>query len=172
LIGNLEDWTRDVLTYQRSVDDAEIRHSFIDPLVQQVASDGGDSLAGLAQHRLGLHGPVESVRQAADRLGCTRSHIYDLLDEIATILTVRWPEGAVLMQRLSDVLVRSPESCQKKFAAALSLFFPVTRDLPEPSLSRPKARSSIARHSDVPGIAPDNAKEYNATHSQLAYVRL
>ena len=43
----------------------EIAANFVDPLLEQVRIDASQQVATLAENRLGVAGPITSVRQAA-----------------------------------------------------------------------------------------------------------
>ena len=63
------------------------------PLLEQIRTDATQQIATLAENRLGIGGPITSVRQAARTMGLTRARVYQLLNEINDIMTVRWPTG-------------------------------------------------------------------------------
>lgn len=136
LISRLEDWLRAVLTRDGKLTNDEVRHSYVEPLVQQIEIDGGELLADLARRRLGLDGAVESVIAAAHRMGFMRSRVYQLLDEIATMIAVRWPEGATLTRRLCAALANEGGAAYwARFEAACDLFFPELRSGGPPSVT-------------------------------------
>ena len=70
----------------RLVDD--LNHGFVGPLVEQVARDAGTQTADMLRGRLGLDGPMLSVRKTAQRLRLTRARIYQLLEDAATVVEV------------------------------------------------------------------------------------
>ncbi len=89
----------------------EVRERVITPMVQQVEIDLGEQIATLAAQRLRLHGEAPSVTEQAEGLGLTRARVYQLLDECARAMEVRWPEGRWLLAPLrSNLDGASPES--------------------------------------------------------------
>jgi len=157
-ISRLEDWIHDVLSRNTQITDADICNSFIDPLIQQIIVDGGEALADLAQHRLGLHGPVESVLNAARRLGYMRARVYQLLNEMSTIVSVRWPDGPAMMQRLNAKLCSDNRDTAAlvRFEAARSLFCPEVR-----------VDGSSAGTRTSPGYIPGGAEHHQVSHTHL-----
>ena len=63
------------------------------PLLEQIRIDATQQIAMLAENRLGISGPITSVRQVARTTGLTRARVYQLLNEINDIMMVRWPTG-------------------------------------------------------------------------------
>ena len=72
------------------------------PLLEQVRNDATQQIATLAENRLGISGPITSVRQAARNMGLTRARVYQLLNEINDIMIVRWPMGRHQVYELRD----------------------------------------------------------------------
>ena len=62
-------------------------------MLEQIRIDATQQIATLAENRLGISGPITSVRQAARTTGLTRARVYQLLNEINDIMMVRWPTG-------------------------------------------------------------------------------
>ena len=79
----------------------EILEAFVNPLLAQIRIDATRQIASLAENRLGINGPVSSVRQAARTMGLTRARVYQLLNEINDIMNVRWPLGRHQVYELS-----------------------------------------------------------------------
>ena len=59
----------------------EIEQQLIEPLVQQLGIDAGDTVANLARGRLGVGAGAESVRNQSKSLGVTRARVYQMLEE-------------------------------------------------------------------------------------------
>lgn len=101
---------------------------FIQPLLEQIRIDASRQLVLLAEARLGVNGSPTSVRQLAKNNGLTRARVYQLFNEMADIVRIRWPLGkayvflwrSVLLTRASQ-LVNPPDLSQ--FFAAIDLFF-------------------------------------------------
>ncbi len=111
----------------------DVRQSLAIPLVQQIETDAGPTVARLAESRLGVNGEPQTVRQQSRKMGVTRARVYQLLDDCAKVMAVRWPEGRFRLRSLCAHL-ESPDA----EAAALGLvrgvcdlFFPEGDDADE-----------------------------------------
>jgi len=105
---------------------------FIEPLVGQVRADATKQIVRLAENRLGIGGPITSVRQAARLLGLTRARVYQLLNEINDVMNVRWPTGRHQVHELRDkwqaeVAESDCPTDLTQFQAAVELFYPGSR---------------------------------------------
>jgi len=138
-IDRAERWIGAVLQSARQPDPQERLDAFTAPLLEQVRIDGSDAVTQLAQLRLGVDGPIMSVRQAARRMGLTRARVYQLLNEINDILTVRWPLGRNQVYQLLDRLPQGtePDPALDPFCAAVELFYPATRRGADGPIDRP-----------------------------------
>ncbi len=92
-IEPLERWIQSVMSRGEVPSPNEVRECFTLPLLKQVQVDAGDVILQLAQARLGINGPTESVRHRAKQMGVTRARVYQLLEDCSKIMNVRWPEG-------------------------------------------------------------------------------
>ena len=83
-----------------------VREHLAIPLVEQVQVDCGKAIARLVEERLGLHGVSQSVKSQAKRMSVTRARVYQLLEQCAMAMEVRWPEGrsqlVALCEKVSD----------------------------------------------------------------------
>src|SRR5262249_50265239 len=70
------------------------------PLIEQIEVDVGPTVARLAEGRLGIHGEPQTVRQLSRKMGVTRARVYQLLDDCAKVMAVRWHEGRVHLRTL------------------------------------------------------------------------
>ena len=70
-----------------------VRSGIVEPLLDQIKLDAGETVHTLAAGRLGVLGAAESVREQAGRLGITRARVYQLLDDCGQVMAVRWPAG-------------------------------------------------------------------------------
>ena len=132
LIDGVETWIGRALQTPGMPDAEEISREFISPLLEQVRTDATEQIARLAEYRLGIHGPITSVRQAARNMGLTRARVYQLLNEINDILTVRWPMGRHQVYELRDKLRIEAARLDlppglTPFDAAVELFYPDSR---------------------------------------------
>jgi len=106
--------------------------NLIRPLLEQVRNDSSQQIAMLADARLGIGGPITSVRQAARSMGLTRARVYQLLNEINDIMMVRWPTGRhqvyELREKYDSEAAQMPEAPDlRQFHATVELFYPGSR---------------------------------------------
>jgi hypothetical protein len=132
LIDGVETWVGQTLQTPGAADPEQILQRLIRPLLDQVRVDATQQIARLAENRLGINGPISSVRQAARTMGLTRARVYQLLNEINDILSVRWPMGRHQIYELRDkfqqeiAVLDSPPDLEQ-FHAAIELFYPGSR---------------------------------------------
>jgi hypothetical protein len=125
-IAPLERWFADVLNRESLPSRDEICHDLVAPLIDQLDLDVGADVVRLVRGRLGIDGPMVSVRQQSRDLGVTRARVYQLLDECQHVMSVRWPEGRRLF---ADLLARLEKECQEPeiveyFTLVHEQFFP------------------------------------------------
>jgi len=132
LIDEAEQWIGQALQAPGVPSAQELFEHLVRLLLEQVRIDATQQIASLAENRLGLTGPITSVRQAARSMGLTRARVYQLLNEINDIMAVRWPHGRHQMYELREKLLseakdmESPPDLQQ-FLAAVELFYPGSR---------------------------------------------
>jgi hypothetical protein len=131
-IKQAEDWIGQTLQQPGIPAEQEIFENFVAPLLDQIRVDATEQIAYLAENRLGIRGPITSVRQAARTIGLTRARVYQLLNEINDIMMVRWPIGRhqahELRQRLQTETAESDKARElQQFYAAVELFYPGSR---------------------------------------------
>jgi hypothetical protein len=131
-IDEVEQWIGCVLQTPGIPDKQEIFEKFVSPLLEQIRTDATQQITSLAENRLGIHVPIASVRQAARSMGLTRARVYQLLNEINDIMSVRWPTGRHQVYELSDKFQAESERLDSppdlsQFAAAVELFYPGAR---------------------------------------------
>jgi hypothetical protein len=132
LIDGVETWVGQTLQTPGIPSPEQILQRLIRPLLDQVRADATQQIARLAENRLGINGPISSVRQAARTMGLTRARVYQLLNEINDILSVRWPLGRHQIYELRDkfqqetAALDSPPNLEQ-FHAAIELFYPGSR---------------------------------------------
>jgi hypothetical protein len=132
LIDDVEQWIGCVLQTPGIPCKEEIFERFVRPLLEQVRIDATQQITSLAENRLGIQAPIASVRQAARSMGLTRARVYQLLNEINDIMSVRWPTGRHQVYELSDKFQEESERIDNapdlsQFAAAVELFYPGSR---------------------------------------------
>lgn len=96
----LEAWGLDRLVSEAPLTRDEVLQHLTKPLLEQVLNDAGETVHNLAAGRLGIDHAPQSVRMQARNLGVTRARIYQLLEDCQKIMSVRWPEGRVLLDSL------------------------------------------------------------------------
>lgn len=157
LIDQAEQATARMLQAPGIPEPEEIFRDLIEPLLKQVRIDASEQIVGLAERRLGLVGPITSVRQVARKLGLTRARVYQLLNEVNDIMTVRWPTGRRQLYDLRDKLIEEAKNEQaapelEQFHAALELFYPEKRrgaDGPLDSVAPRMAESRVGGNGHV-----------------------
>ena len=132
LIDKVEQWTGGALQRPELPSEEEIFENFAGPLLEQVRIDANGQIANLAENRLGITGPITSVRQAARSMGLTRARVYQLLNEINDIMIVRWPTGRHQAYELRAKLLADSAQAEnppdlKQFCSAIELFYPDSR---------------------------------------------
>ncbi len=145
LIDQAEQATNRMLQTPGIPEAEEIYRDVIEPLLEQLRIDASEQIVTLAEKRLGLSGPITSVRQVARNLGLTRARVYQLLNEVNDIMTVRWPTGRRLLYELRDKFLRdAPEEDEspalEQVHAALELVYPEKRRGANGPLDSPNVR--------------------------------
>lgn len=131
-IDRVEQWIGRALQRPGVQGEQEIFANFVSPLLEQIRTDATRQIATLAENRLGIGSPITSVRQAACTMGLTRARVYQLLNEINDIMTVRWPTGRHLTHELREKFQREGDELNavpdlRQFHAAVELFYPGSR---------------------------------------------
>lgn len=105
---------------------AELKDQIVLPLLDQLRIDVGPAVAKLAEGRLGVAGEPQPVRHQSRRLGVTRARVYQLLEDCAMVMAVRWPEGGYQLRSLQAHLARlsAPADRLELLRATIDLFFP------------------------------------------------
>jgi hypothetical protein len=135
LIDGVERWTGRMLQRPGIPEAEAMRANFIGPLLEQVRIDASRQVVTLAESRLGIGGPLMSVRQAARSLGLTRARVYQLLNEVNDIMMVRWPTGRHQTHELREKFETDQAQAVPsdgavdlaQFFAAVELFYPGSR---------------------------------------------
>jgi hypothetical protein len=119
-IRDVQDWVIRQLNATQVPAEEEVRERFARPLMNMIRTDCGPTVARLVEERLGVDTEPRSVREQARQMGVTRARIYQLLDDCGKVMAVRWPEGKVLLDRLT-----SHYSSLDQHQGQLRLFFGV-----------------------------------------------
>jgi hypothetical protein len=132
LIDGVEQWVGQWLQKPGVPDNNEIFQYFVSPLLEQIRIDAPQQIVTMAENRLGIRGPITSIRQVAKDMGLTRARVYQLLNEINDIMMVRWPLGRHQVYELHEKIstevvdISNPPSLIQFYAAA-ELFYPGNR---------------------------------------------
>lgn len=117
-------WTNVALAADKPPTLSEMRRQLAIPLVRQIEVDLGEQVAELASERLQLDGASANVKQQATRLGVTRARVYQLFEECAKALEVRWPEGRWLLAPLEAKCQAATPSTRRLLESIVELFYP------------------------------------------------
>jgi hypothetical protein len=132
LIDQVENWVGQWLQRPGLPCPEEINRSLIEPLLEQIRIDASEQIVRLAENRVGAAGVHQSVRHVARTMGLTRARVYQLLNEINDIMSVRWPLGRHQLYELQDRLDEENQRAAtpidlSQFRAAVELFYPGER---------------------------------------------
>jgi hypothetical protein len=121
----LEAWLLDALQREGFPAAAEVQRAFIDPLFAQLRHDASETACTLAGDFLRAGAAKFNARAAAGELRRTRARVYQLLGEVAAVMSVRWREGTDWVQRLRrKALSAKSDRGKRLFLRAADLFFP------------------------------------------------
>jgi hypothetical protein len=105
----------------------ELHRHIVKPTIQQIKIDLGEQVASLASSRLCLDENAPSVKQQAETIGVTRARIYQLLEDCAKVMEVRWPEGRWLLAPLATRFGSSDPETIGLVHGIMDLFYPPER---------------------------------------------
>jgi hypothetical protein len=131
----LSRWLMEVLNHDELPSAEEVHRRVVKPMIAQVKTDLGDQVAQLAAARLCLEDNAPSVKQQAEAMGVTRARVYQLLDDCAKVMDVRWPEGRWMLVPLTTRFGASDPETIGLLHGTCDLFFPTER----PGLTSPAA---------------------------------
>ncbi len=94
-------WLMATMPSDKKLSVADVRRQLAMPMVKQIEIDLGANVSQLASERLELDGPAPPVRTQSARLGVTRARVYQLLEDCASVMQVRWPQGRWLLAPLA-----------------------------------------------------------------------
>lgn len=125
-IVKISHWIEQLIQNDRIPPTTEVREQLVDPILDQIDTDCGESVHKVAQQRLGLEGETLSVREQAQAIGVTRARIYQLLEDCHKVIEVRWPNGRSQLDRLTARLGSQSDSMEdpELFIATRQLCFP------------------------------------------------
>ncbi len=127
-VPRVTNWLIEANANPTSISVSTFREKLARPLVDQIGLDLGEPLANLVEKRLLVDGEPETIKQQAEKLQLTRARIYQLLDDCAQVMQVRWPEGRWLLAPLGSLesprFVESDPTLAGLMHATHNLFFP------------------------------------------------
>jgi hypothetical protein len=108
----------------------EIEQRLVEPLLQQLGIDAGETVATLARGRLGIGSTAESVRNQSKSLGVTRARVYQMLEECHNVMSIRWPDGRRQLDEFAQWLDESYASAEAAnlLASLRELLYPLKFD--------------------------------------------
>ena len=128
-ISPIADWIIQQLgESERTPSTEELHVGIAAPLVRQIEIDLGKQVARLAAARVNLNPNAPTVRTQAKKLGVTRAHVYQLLDDCAKVMDVRWPQGRWLLVPLGSRLALDDQvESLNLYRSICDLFFPLEK---------------------------------------------
>lgn len=120
-------WLNEVIRQPELPEVDELHERIVRPMVAQIRIDIGEQVADLAAVRLSLDENAPSVKQQAESLGVTRARVYQLLEDCAKVMDVRWPEGRWLLAPLTTRFGASRPEAIGLLHGICDLFYPVER---------------------------------------------
>jgi hypothetical protein len=105
----------------------ELHTHLVKPMVRQIKIDLGDLVAGLAAARLRLDDDAPTVKQQAETIGVTRARVYQLLEDCAKVMEVRWPEGRWLLAPLATRFGTSDPETIGLVHGLMDLYYPAEK---------------------------------------------
>jgi hypothetical protein len=105
----------------------DVQKRLVKPIIRQIKIDLGDEVAELASSRLRLDDNAPTVKQQAERMGVTRARVYQLLEDCAKVMEVRWPEGRWLLAPLATRFGTSDPETIGLVHGVIDLFYPAEK---------------------------------------------
>lgn len=126
-IPPLTRWLMEIIQQPELPPVDELRKHIVKPMVRQIKIDLGEQVAGLASARLRLDENAPSVKQQAEAMGVTRARVYQLLEDCAKVMDVRWPEGRWLLAPLATRFGGSDPETIGLVHGIIDLFYPAEK---------------------------------------------
>ena len=132
-IEPIEKWVAEMTDRPGLPSPAEVREHLSIPLLDQIKIDAGDTIYDLSAGRLGVYGAPQSVRQQSRQMDVTRARVYQLLEDCAKVMQVRWPEGQAQLAALTAKLQAEATDSDDLllYLATVELFYPGKNRLDE-----------------------------------------
>ena len=125
-IEPIEKWVAEMTESPGLPTPTEVREHLAIPLLNQIKIDTGDTIYDLSAGRLGVHGAPQSVRQQSRQMEVTRARVYQLLEDCAKVMHVRWPEGQAQLAALTakHQAEATDSDDLRLYLATVELFYP------------------------------------------------
>ncbi len=120
-------WLNETIRQPDLPDVDELHERIVRPMIAQIKIDISEQVAELASARLCLDENAPSVKQQAETLGVTRARVYQLLEDCAKVMDVRWPEGRWLLAPLTTRFGTSRPEAIGLLHGLCDLFYPIER---------------------------------------------
>ena len=125
-IPPIEDWIASVLERRVIPASDEVNNRLAQPMLAQIETDAGPTVAQLAADRIGIDTTPRSVRMQSRKMGVTRARVYQLLDDCSKIMAVRWIDGERHLSKLATLFQETGTGNEdlQLFRAIGELFYP------------------------------------------------
>jgi hypothetical protein len=129
-VGQIEDWIQEAKQRSFLPTRDELVERLIEPVLQQLEVDAGNTVTTIARARLGVGADGQSVRNQARKLGVTRARVYQLLEECHHVMDVRWPDGKRQLDELAQWLDEdyAAADCANLHGSLRELLYPLKFD--------------------------------------------
>jgi len=129
-IASAEQWMAEARTRAVPPNRDEIEKRLVEPLIEQLRIDAGDTVADLVRGRLGIGRHAETVRNQSKSLGVTRARVYQMLEECHNVMMIRWPDGRRRLDEFAQWLDESYASAEAAnlLASLRELLYPLKFD--------------------------------------------
>ncbi len=123
-VPKLNDWLIATNGSAAGLSKTTVKKKLLEPILDQLELDLGTSIAQLASDRLLYKSKAPTILQHANKMRVTRARIYQLLEDCARVMEVRWPEGKLMLQPLLLDAAKQPYEASKLLFATVELLFP------------------------------------------------
>jgi hypothetical protein len=115
-IANANRWLTQVCypEGQRLPDVHAIRKDFLQPLLTQLEKDTNARLVEVARRRIGVGPQQATLSEIGSDLGVTSDRIRTLIQQVAFVFHVRWPEGRYLLQGICVELSKCGDAVEQR----------------------------------------------------------
>lgn len=164
-VKQLRSWVAQKVASEQFPDAAEIQSCFVEPAMELIRVDCGDTVHRLVEERLGIGTTARSVRDQARTLGVTRARVYQLLDDCGKVMAVRWPMGGASLDRLVSHFGRfdAPEETLRSLFGLRELCFPTKESERLPAETVSSEIESAKSHSTSEQASSEQASSQPAS---------